>query len=74
MHINTRYSIYIKFCIPSTRNLSPSVLERFIEISLLNRVKDDQIWNIFNVAYAPPIPNSDLPNIVSEVEVVVTEE
>ena len=66
--------MYIKLCISSTHNLSPSVLEGFIENSLLILVQDDQIWNIINVDYAPPIPNSDLPNIVAEVEVVATEE
>ena len=66
--------MYIKLCISSTQNLSPSVLERFIGNSLLNRVQDNQIWKIINVAYSPPIPNPDLSNIVAEVEVVATEE
>ena len=66
--------MYIKVCIASTHNLSPSVLERLIENSLLNRVQDDQIRKIINIAYPPPIPNYDLPNLAAEMEVVVTEE
>ena len=64
--------MYIKLCISSTQNLSPSVLERFIGNSLLILVQAALLWNIINVDYAPPIPNSDLQNIFAEVEVVAT--